>query len=386
MEALQDYFQSFFCCSNFALTGDGLSTGELIPDEFKSFHDIYELGDVIGEGGNAVVRAAICIRTGEKVAVKIAKRSELDQRREPAMKREFDILCNLNHPNIVRAIGLYEEAQNYYVVLEHMRGGELFDRIVRKTQYSEKEARDAVKCILSAVQYLHDHDIVHRDLKPENLLLSDQDDDTSVKVADFGLARMIDGNVLMSKAGTPEYWAPEILESKLCGKAVDMWAVGVIAFVLLGGYTPFHSKKRETLFANIRKAEVKFHPKRWSSVSEDAKSFIRALLVYDADSRLTATDAMKHPWIASNDDTLSQQNLSENLEELRKFNAGRKFRTGVKVLTAVAKFKQKLKKSPASPADVEVSGTDEEAISESNPASEDTSQESEEEPDEAISS
>jgi serine/threonine protein kinase len=337
----------------------------------KKFHDIYELGDVIGEGGNAVVRMATNIKTNKNVAVKIAKRADLDPRRESAMKREFDILQSLQHSNVVQAIGLFEESQNYYFVLEYMKGGELFDRIVRKTQYSEKEARDAVRCILSAVEYFHNHDIVHRDLKPENILLESLDDDTTIKVADFGLARTIDGHELMSKAGTPEYWAPEIVESKLCGKAMDMWAVGVIAFVLLGGYTPFHSRNRSVLLENIRKAEVIFNPKRWNGVSESAKSFIRALLRYEPNERVTATDALKHPWIAANDDVLAQQNLTDSLEEFRKYNSARKFRTGVRVLTAINKFKRSL--SPRS-AQATTSSNDEPSSEEEQQ----TSQESDE--------
>lgn len=340
MNAFETFFRNIICW-DLPFHSPPSTTVE-VAEPPRSVHDIYELGDIVGSGGNAVVRLGTNIRTQEKVAIKIAKRAELDPRKESAMKREFEILRALRHPNIVKAIGLYEEAQNYYVVLEYMKGGELFDRIVKKTQYSEKEARDVVRCILSAVEYFHNHDIVHRDLKPENLLMLSEADDSVLKVADFGLAKTIEGNgvTMMSRAGTPEYWAPEILEANLCGKPVDIWAVGIICFVLLGGYTPFHSKSRSTLFDNIRRAEVNFHPKRWSGVSEEAKSFISALLVYDPVSRLTATQALQHPWMASDDELLAQQNLTENLNEFRKYNAGRKFRAGIQAITALNKLKK----------------------------------------------
>lgn len=203
---------------------DGQDTGSNV-DKY-SFHDLFELGDVLGEGGYAVVRIATNMKTSQKVAVKIAKRVHIDAGRESALRREFDILHSLQHPNIVHAIGLYEEAQNFYVVLEYMDGGELFDRIVKKTQYTEKEARDAVRCILHAVEYFHLHGVVHRDLKPENLLLESKEDDSNLKIADFGLARVVDGTSIVGKAGTPEYWAPEVLESRECGKPVDIWSLG----------------------------------------------------------------------------------------------------------------------------------------------------------------
>lgn len=337
-----------------------------LPQPTRKFFEIYELGDVLGEGGDAVVHMGINIYTGEKVAVKIAKRASLDPRKESAMKREFDILKSLKHPNVVKTIDLFEEDQSYFFVLEYMKGGELFDRVVKKMQYSEKEARDTIRCILSAVEYLHSHDIVHRDLKPENLLLESEDDDTSIKVADFGLAKTIEGNALISKAGTPEYWAPEILESKPCGKPVDMWAIGVISFVLLGGYTPFHSKDRSILYANICKADVKFHPKRWSAVSDAAKSFVRALLTYDSTRRMTVTEALQHPWIAANDEVLAQQNLTDNLEELKKFNSARKFHMGVQVITALTKLKHKARANLQSNATVSVDTTQSLTMSDSS--------------------
>lgn len=303
-----------------------------------SFHDIYTLGEVLGEGGYAIVNKAIDKRNHSEVAVKIAKRAHIDPTKESAMRREFEIMRSLSHPNIVRALGLFEEANNFYVVLEYMPGGELFDRIVEKTQYNEKEARDVVKRIVAAVEYFHLHEIVHRDLKPENLLLASKLNDIDLKVADFGLARVVDGASITGRAGTPEYWAPEVIEAKPCGKPVDMWAVGVISFVLLGGYAPFHNKDQQVMYSNIHKGLFKFHPQRWGNVSSEAKEFICSLLTVDPSKRLTASEAAAHRWLHKGEEFLLTRNLTENLEELRNFNARRKLKGGLQAVRGVQKL------------------------------------------------
>jgi calcium/calmodulin-dependent protein kinase I len=352
MIAVSEFFQAL-CCSPVSPFEE--------PDSYDraSFKSAFELEEevVLGEGGFAVVKLATSIKTGRKVAVKIAKRADIDHSRELALRREFQLLKNLNHPNIVKAIGLYEEDHQFYFVLEYMVGGELFERIVKKAQYSEKEARDAICCILQGVQYLHAHDIVHRDLKPENLLLVSDEDDSSLKIADFGLARIIEDTAMMNKVGTPEYWAPEVINSLPCGKPVDMWSIGVIAFVLLGGYPPFFNKDKKSMFANISSATFKFHSKRWSNISEDAKSFIRSLLLAESTQRLTATQALEHRWIRDRDELLRQNSLVENLEELRKYNAMRKFRGGIHAVRGVQKLFRMMK--GAKIADLEASSNTE---------------------------
>jgi calcium/calmodulin-dependent protein kinase I len=141
-----------------------------------------------------------------------------------------------------------------------VEGGELFDRIVSKSYYNEKEARDVIHTLLTAVKYCHDRDIVHRDLKPENLLLASTTDDAGLKLADFGFAAKAVGNVLRTQCGTPGYVAPEILMDKPHGKAVDMWSIGVICYIVLGGYPPFHDENQKNLFRLIKAAKYEFHP------------------------------------------------------------------------------------------------------------------------------
>ena len=221
--------------------------------------------EVLGEGAFSVVRPAIDRKSGERVAVKIVDRASISASVEEDLKREISILQQLRHPNIVQLIDFFEESFSYVVVMEYVAGGELFNRIVKKAFYNEKEARDCVSALLNAIKYLHDRDIVHRDLKPENLLLKSQSDDSDVKLADFGFATFVDGDrdCLTRAYGSPDYVAPEILRLIPYGKPVDMWSLGVITFVLLAGYPPFHHPKPKELKARIKAGAYEFLPEYW---------------------------------------------------------------------------------------------------------------------------
>lgn len=176
------------------------------------------MGEVLGEGGYSVVKSAISNIDGRRVAVKIITRKDLSEADDESLRQEVAILGKLRHPNITRLVDFFEEPEHYYVVLEYLDGGELFDRIVKKTYYSEKEARDLVFTVLKAIKFCHDQHIVHRDLKPENLLLASKSDDSDIKLADFGFATYAEGLTITSQCGTPGYIAPEILKSKPYGK------------------------------------------------------------------------------------------------------------------------------------------------------------------------
>ncbi|RYH18038.1 serine/threonine-protein kinase, partial [archaeon] len=233
----------------------------------------------------------------KKVAVKIVTRNGLSQDDEESLRAEVKILTALNYPNIVRAFDFFEEEKFFYVVLEYLDGGELFDRIVKKTFYNEKEARDLVVIILRAIKYLHDMDVIHRDLKPENLIMTSKEDDANVKIADFGFAVKCNGCNITTQCGTPGYIAPEIIETKAYGKPVDMWSFGVILYILLGGYPPFHDDNQRILFKKITKADYQFHPDYWRTVSDEAKDLIAGLLTLDMHKRLTVDQALSHPWV-----------------------------------------------------------------------------------------
>jgi calcium/calmodulin-dependent protein kinase I len=176
------------------------------------------------------------------------------------------ILKTMQHPHIVHMIDFYDESTQYLIAMEVLEGGELFDRIVKKAFYNEKEARDLVFIMLSAVKYMHDRNVVHRDLKPENLLLKSHSDDAEIKIADFGFAVIASGDTLTEQCGTPGYVAPEILGHRKYGKSVDMWSAGVITYILLGGYPPFHDDNQRNLFKKIQAASYEFHPDFWVAV------------------------------------------------------------------------------------------------------------------------
>jgi calcium/calmodulin-dependent protein kinase I len=193
-------------------------------------------------------------------AVKCINRKKLSEEDEAALLDEVAILKEMEHFHIIRLYDFFEEPSTYYLVMERMRGGELFDRIVAKAYYNEKEARDTCKIVLDAVGHCHKHHVAHRDLKPENLLLLSDTDDSAVKIADFGFAKKVyEKNSLTTQCGTPGYVAPEILEGTPYDERADMWSVGVILYILLGGYPPFIESTQRDLFRKIRKGDYEFH-------------------------------------------------------------------------------------------------------------------------------
>ena len=273
-------------------------------------------------------------------AVKCVNRSKLTKEDTGALLDEVAILKELRHARIIRLYDFFEEPVNYYLVMEKMTGGELFDRVVAKAYYNEKEARDTCQIILEAVGYCHRHDIAHRDLKPENLLLVSDDNDSAVKIADFGFAKkVLTPKSLSTQCGTPGYVAPEILEGTPYDTKADMWSVGVILYILLGGYPPFIENNQRELFRKIRRGDFEFHEEYWGAISADAKDLISSLLTVDPTKRLDAKQALRSPWMVEDDTTLANHDLGANLEEFKKFNAKRKFKAAVKGVVAANMMK-----------------------------------------------
>lgn len=308
------------------------------PDQ--KFNHVYKMGKSLGEGAFSKVNEGTHKTTGQVYAVKVVVKGKLTQEDELALKDEITILTELSHPNIIRLYDVYDEPQYYYLITEIVRGGELFDRVVAKSYYSEKEARDVCKILLGALEYCHDQSVAHRDLKPENLLLLSGTNDTDIKLADFGFAKKVTSEAcLKTQCGTPGYVAPEILEGVPYGTKSDMWSIGVIMYILLGGYPPFIEENQRELFRKIRKGEFEFHVEYWGHVSSDAKALISALITVNPKKRLTAKEALANQWIAGSDAALAGKSLGKNLEEFKKFNAKRKFRAAVKAVVATNKIK-----------------------------------------------
>jgi len=269
--------------------------------EIGDIKDKYTIGEVIGRGGFSTVHEATRNSDGSKFAVKIVEKTMI-QEDIKLLKREIDIMKQVDHVNILKLIEIYEDDEKVYIVMELVEGSELFDRIVDKGYYSEKSTVHIVKQILNAVKYLHQQGIAHRDLKPENLLCSGEGVNEVVKIADFGLSKIFageKGEELQTSCGTPGYVAPEVLMSEHYDKSVDMWGIGIITYILLAGYPPFYADNDTQLFEKIMNADYDFDDECWDDVSDLAKDFIRHLLVKNPEERFNADQALEHPWITS---------------------------------------------------------------------------------------
>ena len=329
--------------------GDSSSPSDVPGSEggaSRKLNGFYKVGDVLGEGAFSVVKLAVNRKTGQKVAVKCIDRQGLPEEDENSLRQEVAIMKALNHENIVKFIDFFEEKKFFYVVLEYLEGGELFDRIVQKNFYNEKEARDVVKVILNGMKYCHDKGIAHRDMKPENLLLTSKEDDSFVKIADFGFAiRGAQKSALTTQLGTPGYVAPEILQNQPYDKSVDMWSIGVITYILLGGYPPFHDDNQKALFKKIKKGEFEFHDEYWDCVSAEAKDFISKLIKVNPKERLTCDHAYEHPWLNVDSKELAGNDLNHNLAALKKYQTNRKFRAAANAVIAVNRMGSNVKKT-----------------------------------------
>jgi len=281
----------------------------------RSIHSFYKVSFLqeLGKGTTARVVKGIRLSDNVEVAIKIVSRISLTERKCQLLVNEILSLNKLNHEHIVKLYDIYEDAQNTYIIMELVTGGELFDRIAKKVHYNEYEARDLCCYILSALEHCHLHNVVHRDVKPENLLMQTPSTDISIKLCDFGFSEITPSDTLSGYLGTPIYMAPEIMSrSQTYGKAVDMWSFGVLVYIILCGYPPFYDADEKKLHAYITTAAYHFHEDHWNKVSDDAKSFIRRLLTLDPQTRMTAAEAMEHPWVSHS----CNVNCTHNIEIL----------------------------------------------------------------------
>jgi calcium-dependent protein kinase len=263
-----------------------------------NIRDVYEFGsDTIGEGSYGAVRKGRHIKNGQVRAIKIVSKNMI--KFLPKFRQEISIMKSLEHPNIVRLYETYEDAAFIYLVMELCEGGELFDQIISQGFLTERAAAVAVKQMLSAINYLHSHSTCHRDLKPENFLLAFKDINSPLKLIDFGLsARLVEGEPMRTKSGTPYYVAPEVLSGSYSEKC-DLWSIGVLAYVLLCGYPPFNGHTDKDILARVGAGKFTFPEAEWNGVSESAKKFITGCLDLNPSRRLSAQEALDHGWIKS---------------------------------------------------------------------------------------
>lgn len=267
-----------------------------------------------------MVKLGVNKKSKEKVAIKIIDRSNVGKDYEKNLRMEMEILHRVHHPNIIQLHEMIEEDNRIYFVMELVTGGELFDRIVEKGSYTEEDAKTLVRKIVSAIGYLHEMNIAHRDLKPENLLVKSIADDTEVKIADFGLSKIIDEQKMMQTAcGTPGYVAPEVLNAEGYDKEVDLWSIGVITYILLCGFPPFYAETVPEVFEQIMKAEYDYPEEYWNEISAEGKDFIDHLLVVDPKERLTAKQALEHKWLQSKGKEKKKTKLAKFQEKMRNY-------------------------------------------------------------------
>jgi len=262
----------------------------------------YRTGKTLGSGTYAIVKEAIHIDTGKYYACKVINK-KLMEGREHMVRNEIAVLKKVSsgHRNIVTLHDYFETSHNLYLCFDLCTGGELFDRICAKGNYYEADAAGLVRTIFQAVKYLHDSGVVHRDLKPENLLFRTQAEEADIMIADFGLSRVMEGkfSMLTEICGTPGYMAPEIFKKVGHGKPVDVWAMGVVTYFLLAGYTPFDRDSQQLEMEAIIAGDYKFEPEEyWANVSETAKDFVTKCLTVDQTKRPTAEEVLQHKWLA----------------------------------------------------------------------------------------
>eukprot|EP01002_Notosolenus_urceolatus_P003983 NODE_2050_length_1215_cov_22.680961_g1703_i0.p1 GENE.NODE_2050_length_1215_cov_22.680961_g1703_i0~~NODE_2050_length_1215_cov_22.680961_g1703_i0.p1 ORF type:complete len:331 (-),score=104.40 NODE_2050_length_1215_cov_22.680961_g1703_i0:117-1109(-) len=287
--------------------------------------DDYKLEGLLGKGSFATVKKAVQKKTGAVHAVKIIDKTAIDVKVD-SLKTEVAILMNIKHPNIVNLLEVYEDDTHVFLVMELMTGGELFDRICNDfpNGYSEAQSAALIRCVIEAIAYLHGQGVIHRDLKPENLLFATDDkESTTLKISDFGLAKIWSGDTLVKTAcGSPNYVAPEVLLNDMKGysAACDMWSIGVILYVLLCGFCPFYDENTPALFRSIISGKFTFPSPYWDHISDDAKDLISKLLVTDAKKRMTPEEALQHAWLRN---TQSSTPISHITENMKKFASDR---------------------------------------------------------------
>ncbi|XP_068454972.1 calcium/calmodulin-dependent protein kinase (CaM kinase) II beta 1 isoform X5 [Clinocottus analis] len=318
------------------------------------FTDEYQLYEELGKGAFSVVRRCVKLCTGQENAAKIINTKKLSARDHQKLEREARICRLLKHSNIVRLHDSISEEGFHYLLFDLVTGGELFEDIVAREYYSEADASHCIQQILEAVLHCHQMGVVHRDLKPENLLLASKCKNAAVKLADFGLAIEVQGDqqAWFGFAGTPGYLSPEVLRKEAYGKPVDIWACGVILYILLVGYPPFWDEDQHKLYQQIKAGAYDFPSPEWDTVTPEAKNLINQMLTINPAKRITAQEALKHPWVCQRSTVASMMHRQETVECLKKFNARRKLKGAILTTMLVSRNFSVGSRQTATPASI----------------------------------
>lgn len=321
----------------------------------------YTFGRTLGVGAFGTVRCGRDMATGEEVAIKIILKKSL-KGKEQMVIDELRLLQELHHPHIVGFRDWFESKDKFYIVTQLATGGEMFDRIIQQGRFTEHDASLVIVQMLEAIEYLHSKDIVHRDIKPENVLYLTPEDDSEIVLADFGIAKKLHSpdEKLTHAAGSPGYAAPEVIMGLGHGKPCDIWSLGVVAYTVLCGYSPFRSENAKDFIAEVKHNNaVIFHADYWKDVSKDARRFIIKALQFNPDDRPTASELLEDPWLVSVAKDHMEKDLLPNLKQ--GFNARAKFRQVielVKLNNRIKKLKEFQTEDDDDPNEINLFGED----------------------------
>jgi calcium-dependent protein kinase len=299
-----------------------VSASDFVSKKVGKIRDHYRIGKVLGSGAFGEVRLCLHKDTQTQRAVKVLRKNLLDEKEMDMLKNEISILKNMDHPNIVKMYEFLEDEKRIYIVTEICKGGELFDEILNRAKFDEKDGAVVMKQLLSAINYCHKKRIVHRDLKPENMLLEQDKDLEKLKIVDFGTSLSFDPDrALDEKLGTAYYIAPEVIKKNYNEKC-DLWSCGVIMYILLSGEPPFNDPKadNEAIMKKVEKGKYDISKGVWKTISKEAKDLIKKLLTFKPDDRISAEEALQHPWIHDfkvEVDTDAATNALGNLKNFR---------------------------------------------------------------------
>lgn len=313
-----------------------LSASSFIVQKKQAIWERYDRLDELGRGTFGVVHRARSIETNNIRAIKMICKNRVRTEDISQFIAEIELLRNLDHPNIMRLYEFYDDGLNFYLVTEYLQGGELFDFITKQQTLTEGMAAQVMTQLLSAVNYCHKNNVVHRDLKPENLLLAEPGSLSRIKVIDFGTSTLkLPGQYLQKIKGTPYYIAPEMLGKPYTEKC-DMWSCGVILYLMLSGTVPFDGHNAKKILAKVKRAKYSLDGRHWDSVSSQAKDLVARLMQPDPDSRLSAEEALAHPWLVAYNSSSppKTESIQASLEALKQFRATNKLKQAACVFIA----------------------------------------------------
>ena len=315
---------------------EGFNKEEFVGKVAGKFEDKYTIIKEIGSGAFSRCLKVKNKITGVSFACKeLSKKNVSDYK---GLMAEVNLMIKLDHPNIIKLYEVYENESYIYLIMEYCRGGELFDRVIAKTekgqQYTEKEAASLFKQIMSAINYCHKNGIVHRDLKPENLLFLSKSDNSPIKVIDFGMSKRFDSStkIMSERVGTAYYISPEVLKGKYDEKC-DIWSAGVILYIIICGYPCFNGDTDDDIFKAILKGKIQFPSPEWDNISNDAKELIKKMCC-SPDKRLTAEQVLNEVWVKDNAPNSNKALLPVMMDGIKEYAKSNKFRKAV--LTYIA--------------------------------------------------